>query len=89
MLLTFLCGRTVVVLPEGLTRENAKDALKNINYYYGSPALVDVLKNTVPDDVDLSSGHTFVTGGDFWTEKTEKTANEFFKKHCEIIFSIY
>ncbi|MDD6272882.1 MAG: class I adenylate-forming enzyme family protein [bacterium] len=81
VLLTFLCGRTVVVLPEGLTRENAKDALKNINYYYGSPALVDVLKNTVPDDVDLSSGHTFVTGGDFWTEKTEKTANEFFKKH--------
>lgn len=81
VLLTFLCGRTIVVLPEGLTRENAKDALKNINYYYGSPALVDVLKNTVPDDVDLSSGHTFVTGGDFWTEKTEKTANEFFKKH--------
>lgn len=81
VLLTFLCGRTVVISPEGLTKENAKDVLRDINYYYGSPALVDVLRNTVPDGIDLSSGHTFVTGGDFWTEKTEEAAREFFSKH--------
>lgn len=81
VLLTFLCGRTVVIAPEGLTRENASEVLRDINYYYGSPALVDVLAKTVPDGIDLSSGHTFVTGGDFWTDKTEEVANDFFRKH--------
>ncbi len=81
VLLTFLCGRTVVVSPEGLTKENAASLLKDVNYYYGSPALIDTLIRTVPDGIDLSNGHTFVTGGDFWTEKTEQAANEFFRKH--------
>lgn len=81
VLLTMMCGRTVVLVPDGLNNENVRKILPKINYYYGSPALLDVLKSIVPDDVDLSLGHTFVTGGDFFTEKTEKMGREFFTKH--------
>ena len=63
VLLTFLCGRTVVVSPEGLTKENAASLLKDVNYYYGSPALIDTLIRTVPDGIDLSNGHTYECSG--------------------------
>ena len=81
VLLTMMCGRTVVLVPDGLNKENVKTILPKINYYYGSPALLDVLKNIVSNDVDLSLSHTFVTGGDFFTEKTEKMGREFFANH--------
>ncbi len=81
VLLTFLCGRSVVLTPEGLNKENAKDILKNINYYYGSPALADQLINITPENFDLSAGHAFVTGGDFFTDKDREKSTEFFHKH--------
>lgn len=81
VLLTLLCGRVVVLTPEGLNRNNVSQILPDIGYYYGSPALLDVLRNIVPNDVDLSKNHTFVTGGDFFTEKAEKNGCDFFKAH--------
>lgn len=81
VLLTMMCGRVVVLVPDGLNKENAKSVLPQINYYYGSPALLDVLKKIVSDDIDLSQGKNFVTGGDFFTSKTEKSGKEFFQKH--------
>jgi len=81
VLLTLLCGRVVVLTPEGLNKDNAANILPQIGYYYGSPALLDVLRNIVPANVDLSKNHTFVTGGDFFTEKTEKNGRDFFLAH--------
>ena len=81
VLLTLMCSRTVVLVPDGLNERNAKNVLPKINYYYGSPALLDVLKTIVDGTVDLSSSHTFVTGGDFFTEKAEMIGREFFKNH--------
>ena len=81
VLLTLLCGRVVVLTPDGLNRENVSRILPNIGYYYGSPALLDTLKMLVPDNLDLSKNHTFVTGGDFFTEKAEKRGLNFFKAH--------
>lgn len=81
VLLTLMCSRTVVLVPDGLNERNAKDVLPRINYYYGSPALLDVLKTIVDDTVDLSLSHTFVTGGDFFTEKAENMGRKFFANH--------
>ena len=81
VLLTLLCGRVVVLTPEGLNKENVSKILPNIGYYYGSPALLDTLKMLVPDNLDLSKNHTFVTGGDFFTEKAAKNGRDFFKAH--------
>ena len=81
VLLTLMCSRTVVLVPDGLNERNVKDVLPKINYYYGSPALLDVFKTIVDDAVDLSLSHTFVTGGDFFTEKAEKMGRKFFANH--------
>ena len=81
VLLTLMCSRTVVIVPDGLNEKNVQSVLPKINYYYGSPALLDVLRTIVPDNVNLSLSHTFVTGGDFFTDKTEKMGREFFTKH--------
>ena len=81
ILLTFLCGRTAVVPLDGINKENASQILTNINYYYGSPALLDDLISVVPANTDLSKNHTFVTGGDFFTEKDEEKGRKFYSKH--------
>ena len=54
---------------------------KNPNYVFGSPALLELIKRNVKDSDDLSSIHTFVSGGDFLTVNQNKAGVEFFRKH--------
>ena len=79
--MSLLCGRTGILAPS-LTKDNIRYYLsKNPNYIFGSPALLELIKrNSLPKD-DLSSVHTFISGGDFLTPTQNAEGVEFFKNH--------
>ena len=79
--MSLLCGRTGILAPN-LTKDNIRYyLLKNPNYIFGSPALLELIKrNSLPKD-DLSSVHTFVSGGDFLSPSQNAEGVEFFKNH--------
>ena len=60
-----------------------------VSYYYsqmpqmvfGSPALLDLTMNNIPENQNLSSVKYFVSGGDFLTQKARESGTEFFHKH--------
>ena len=80
-LMSLLCGREAVLAPN-LTDANISYFLsKNPNIIFGSPALLELIKRNTPNNFDLSSIHTFISGGDFLTLSQEKDAIEFFKNH--------
>ena len=80
-IMSLLCGRTAILAPN-LSKDNIRYYLsKNPNYIFGSPALLELIKRNVCDNDDLSSIHTFVSGGDFLTPLQNKAGVEFFKKH--------
>ena len=54
---------------------------QNPTYIFGSPGLLELIKRNVCDNDDLSSIHTFVSGGDFLAPLQNKAGVEFFKKH--------
>ena len=81
LLMTLLCGREAVLAPD-LSKDNLCYFLsKNSHIIFGSPALLEMIKKVVPDDFDLSSIHTFISGGDFLTVPTSIAGKEFFMKH--------
>ena len=79
--MSLLCGRTGILAPN-LTKDNIRYYLsKYPNYIFGSPALLELIKrNSLPED-NLSSVHTFVSGGDFLTPSQNAEGVVFFKKH--------
>lgn len=80
-IMSLICGRVAVLAPN-LSKDNIRYYLsKNPNYVFGSPALLELIKRNVKDSDDLSSIHTFVSGGDFLTTNQNKAGVEFFKKH--------
>lgn len=80
-LMSLLCGRIAILAPN-LTKDNIRYYLsKNPNYIFGSPALLELIKRNAKDEDDLSSIHTFVSGGDFLSSTKNKDGVEFFKKH--------
>lgn len=80
-LMSLLCGRQAILAPD-LSSENIKTYLKkNPNIIFGSPALLELIKRNTPENQDLSSITTFISGGDFLTETQAKEGKEFFKKH--------
>ena len=80
-IMSLICGRVAVLAPT-LSKDNIRYYLsKNPNYVFGSPALLELIKRNVKDSDDLSSIHTFVSGGDFLTVNQNKAGVEFFKKH--------
>lgn len=80
-IMSLICGRVAVLAPT-LSKDNIRYYLsKNPNYVFGSPALLELIKRNVKDSDDLSSIHTFVSGGDFLTVSQNKAGVEFFKKH--------
>lgn len=80
-IMSLICGRVAVLAPT-LSKDNIRYYLsKNPNYVFGSPALLELIKRNVKDSDDLSSIHTFVSGGDFLTNNQNKAGVEFFKKH--------
>lgn len=80
-LMSLICGRIAILAPD-LTKDNIRYYLsKNPNYIFGSPALLELIKRNVKEEDDLSSVHTFVSGGDFLSSNKNKDGVEFFKKH--------
>lgn len=80
-IMSLICGRVAVLAPT-LSKDNIRYYLsKNPNYVFGSPALLELIKRNVKDSDDLSSIHTFVSGGDFLTVSQNKAGVEFFRKH--------
>ena len=80
-IMSLICGRVAVLAPT-LSKDNIRYYLsKSPNYVFGSPALLELIKRNVKDSDDLSSIHTFVSGGDFLTVSQNKAGVEFFRKH--------
>lgn len=80
-LLTLLCGRTAILGPD-LNKDNISYYLsKNPNIIFGSPALLEMIMRNVTQELDLSSVHTFISGGDFLTPSQKEKGEEFFKLH--------
>lgn len=80
-IMSLICGRVAVLAPT-LSKDNIRYYLsKNPNYVFGSPALLELIKRNVKDSDDLSSIHTFVSGGDFLTVSQNKAGVEFFRRH--------
>lgn len=80
-LMSLLCGREAVLAPD-ISKYNVEYFLKkNPNIIFGSPALLELIKRNTPNNLDLSSVDTFISGGDFLTPSQNIAAKEFFAKH--------
>lgn len=80
-LMSLICGREVILAPN-LSSENINYYLeKNPNVIFGSPALLELIKKNCDEDRDLSSIHTFISGGDFLTKQNSESGIDFFKEH--------
>lgn len=80
-LMSLLCGREAVLAPT-LSKENINYYLqKNPNIIFGSPAMLELIRRNAMDDLDLSSVHTFISGGDFLSPSQSQDGKEFFKSH--------
>ena len=80
-LMSLLCGREAILAPN-LSKEKIKYYLdKKPNLIFGSPAMLELIMKYAGKDQDLSSIHTFISGGDFLPESKAETAKEFFKGH--------
>lgn len=80
-LMTLLCGREAILAPN-LDHTNVNEVLrKNPNYIFGSPAVLEMMRRSTEEDLDLSPIHSFVSGGDFLTPQEAERGIEFFKKH--------
>mgnify|MGYP004532047057 FL=1 len=80
-IMSLICGRVAVLAPT-LSKDNIRYYLsKNPNYVFGSPALLELIKRNVKENDDLSSIHTFVSGGDFLTPAQNIDGVNFFRNH--------
>lgn len=80
-LMSLLCGREAIIAPIMSEDTICKYLEKRPNIIFGSPALLELLMRNVPEDMDLSFIHTFISGGDLLTGEQAERAIEFFKKH--------
>lgn len=80
-LMSLLCGREAILAPN-LTKDNISSFLaKNPNIIFGSPALLELIKRNTLEDQDLSSIHSFISGGDFLSPQLAIDGKDFFKSH--------
>ena len=78
---TLMCNKTAVLAPS-ISKENISYYLsKGINIIFGSPALLELIMKNVPDDQDLSSVTTIISGGDFFLPTLYKRTQDFFAQH--------
>lgn len=79
--MSLICGRVAILAPD-LSKDNIRYYLsKQPNYVFGSPALLELIKRNIQENDDLSSIHTFVSGGDFLSSTQNEEGVNFFKKH--------
>lgn len=80
-LMSLMCGREAILTPN-LNEKNINYYLsKKPNYVFGSPAILDLILKNTNKELDLSSIHSYVSGGDFLTPTKAIDAIEFFKEH--------
>ena len=80
-LTSLMCGRKAILGPN-LSKDNISYYLsKKPNIIFGSPALLELIKRYTLPNQDLSSIHTFISGGDFLTPQKNKEGQDFFKEH--------
>ena len=80
-LMSLLCGRQAILAPE-LSADNINYFLKkDPNIIFGSPALLELIRRNTKEDQDLSSVHTFISGGDFLTPQNAEIGRQFFNRH--------
>ena len=64
--MSLLCGRTVIIGPD-ISKDTIADFyMQSPNIIFGSPALLELTMRNIPDNMDLSSVETFISGGDFF-----------------------
>lgn len=80
-LMSLICGREAILAPN-LDNTNINYFLsKNPNYIFGSPAVLEMIKRNTRKNLDLSSVHSFVSGGDFLSPNQAEDGIKFFKNH--------
>lgn len=80
-LMSLICGRKIILSPN-LSAQNVSALFeKKPNIIFGSPAMLEMIKRNVKPDQDLSSVHSFISGGDFLTPQGALDGINFFKKH--------
>lgn len=80
-IMTLLSSKTAILAPN-ISKDTISYYLKkNPNIIFGSPALLELIMRNIPENQDLSSITTFVSGGDFLTPNHSKRAELFFENH--------
>lgn len=83
-LMTLMSSKTAILAPN-MSKDTISYYLqKNPNIIFGSPALLDLIMKNIPDNQDLSSIKTYISGGDFLSPSHAKRGLAFFKKHGAI-----
>ena len=80
-IMSLICGREAILTPNMDMQTVDYFLKKNPNYIFGSPAVLELIMRAASDDLDLSSAHSFISGGDFLYPKKAEEAIEWFKKH--------
>ena len=80
-IMSLICGREAILTPNMDMQTVDYFLKKNPNYIFGSPAVLELIMRAASDDLDLSSAHSFISGGDFLYPKKVEEAIEWFKKH--------
>ena len=80
-IMSLICGREAILTPNMDMQTVDYFLKKNPNYIFGSPAVLELIMRAASDDLDLSSVHSFISGGDFLYPKKAEEAIEWFKKH--------
>lgn len=80
-LMSLLSLKTAILAPN-ISKDTISYYLsKNPNIIFGSPALLDLIINNVPQNQDLSSVTQFISGGDFLTPSHYQRGKSFFASH--------
>lgn len=80
-LMTLMSGKTAILAPN-MSKETISYYLKKEpNIIFGSPALLELIMKNIPENQDLSSIMSFISGGDFLTRKHYEKGKKFFEKH--------
>lgn len=80
-IMSLICGREAILTP-GMDINTVDYFMKkNPNYIFGSPAVLELIMRATSDNIDLSSAHSFISGGDLLSPSKAEEAIEWFKKH--------
>lgn len=80
-LMTLMSSKTAILAPN-MSKDTISYYLKKKpNIIFGSPALLDLIMKNIPENQDLSSITTYISGGDFLTPSHAKRGQEFFSRH--------